>query len=447
MPSTISSSSNGSIIGNAMSGGVDNTIYKPWSQYAQDRLLSQTPPVLGSFIASEIEEAAKQHLKEYPDAFLYVFASAGTNSTDKANRDVFSKWAIVPRMLRDVSTRTLETTIFGVKMKSPLFLSPISSQTITHPDGECASAAAAGKLGVTYIMSGAASRTIEDVASANGPGGHRWYQFYWPRSTDIAISILTRAKENGFTALVVTVDTMVIGWRPHDLATGYLPFRHGMGTQTAFADPVFMSRFGEEPILDLPKFPYDPKALDELYRNGDERTRKIMYIGAEWVKETATHFWTWEDLKFVREHWDGPIVLKGIQHPKDAEIAIDHGMDGIIVSNHGGRQIDGALPSLLALQKICSSSKVKQAQSSGKLTILYDSGLRTGSDAFKAIALGAQGVCLGRPYIYGLTLAGEIGVDQVIRGLLAELELTLGLAGFTSIQDIHGKAEEIMEWM
>ncbi|KAI0931010.1 hypothetical protein AcW1_007122 [Taiwanofungus camphoratus] len=417
-----------------------------WSAYMKACYTQRKRPVLGSVDTDKLEQAALEKLKDRKDAFLYVFGSAGTNSTHETNRKEYAKWKIIPRMLRDVTYRNIETTIFGVRYRAPLFLAPIGVQGIVHPDAELASAAAAGQVGVPYIMSTASSRSIEAVAKANG-SGPRWYQLYWPRSNDLTLSIISRVKKNGFSALVITLDTVTLGWRPHDLDTAYLPFYHGIGAHVGFTDPVFMGKFGLQPISkdDAPDFPYDPARQEELIQNGDEQARQRAFLGMKWIDETTSGvFKSWQDLKFVRENWDGPLLLKGIMSPEDAELAIDNGADGIIVSNHGGRQIDGAIPSLHALCQIMRSAKVKQAQANGKFTILFDSGIRTGSDIFKAIALGAQGILYGRPYMYALTLAGQAGVEEILRSILADFEITLGLSGYASLAEIYGKADTVL---
>ncbi|KAJ7166321.1 oxidoreductase [Mycena crocata] len=421
-------------------------VQSPWSGYHVDIYRGKKgPQPLGTVVFEEIEAKAKEKLKDYPGAFMYAGGSAGTNSTYRANLRAFEKYRIVPRMLVDATVRTLETTIFGVKYSSPVFIAPIGVQGIFAAEAELAPARAGKKLGVPYIMSTASSRSIEDVAEANGDG-HRWYQLYWPATHEVLLSLLSRAKASGFTALVVTLDTMLIGWRPHDLEKSYIPFGHGVGVQVGTSDPVFMKRLGREPITaSRPKFPYDAEEMDRLFLAGDKDVQEAVFLGGEWLKECNSGlFHSWEDLRFIREHWEGPLVLKGIQSVQDAEKCLDYGVDGIVVSNHGGRQVDGALPSLFALARIMRSPTIKTAQASGKLTVLFDSGIRTGPDIFKAIALGAQAVILGRPWLYGSILAGAEGVEQVLRHTLADLDATLGLSGFTSLDQIRGKADELL---
>ncbi|KAJ7776792.1 oxidoreductase [Mycena maculata] len=425
---------------------MSNVIESKWGPYMVGVYRGrQGVPPLGTVVFEEIEAKAKEKLKDYPGAFMYAGGSAGTNSTYRANLRAFEKFRIVPRMLVDATVRNLDTTIFGVKHSSPVFIAPIGVQGIFTAEAELAPARAAQKLGVPFIMSTASSRTIEDVAEANGDG-HRWYQLYWPATQDVLLSILSRAKASGFTALVVTLDTMLLGWRPHDLETSYIPFGHGIGVQVGTSDPVFMKRFGREPILKTrTKFPYDSREMDRLYAAGDADARDGVFLGGEWLKECNSGlFHSWEELRFIREHWEGPLVLKGIQSVQDAEKSLQYGVDGIIVSNHGGRQVDGAIPSLHALARIMRSPTVKAAQAAGKLTVLFDSGIRTGPDIFKALALGAQAVLLGRPWLYGGVVAGQEGIEQVLRYILADLDGTLGLSGFTSLAEIQGKAEEIL---
>ncbi|GLB38551.1 putative FMN-dependent dehydrogenase [Lyophyllum shimeji] len=416
-----------------------------WSSYMLDIYLSrQAPQPLGTVVFEEIEAKAEEKLKDYPGAFLYAGGSAGTNATYRANRKALDRFALIPRMLVNATVRNLETTIFGVKHPAPIFIAPIGVQGIFHGDAELAPAQAAKKLGIPFIMSTASSRSLEEVAAANG-NSHRWYQLYWPRTNDVTLSLLGRAKASGFKALVVTLDTMVLGWRPHDLERAYIPFGHGVGIQVGRSDPVFMARYGRQPVHERPEFPYDSVAMDKKFLAGDEKAKEGVFFGAEWLKECNSGLYRdWEDLKFLRDNWEGPLVLKGIQSVVDAEKALEYGVDGIIVSNHGGRQVDGAIPSIYALESIMKSVKVREAQASGKLTVLFDSGIRTGSDIIKAMALGAQAILLGRPWLYGMVVGGEAGVEQVIRHTLADLDTTLGLIGCKDLSEVQGKGDAIM---
>jgi lactate 2-monooxygenase len=356
---------------------------------------------------TRLEGLAEQRLSA--DAYGYVAGSAGAEATARANRAAFDRWRIVPRMLRDVSVRDLSVELFGTTLPAPVLLAPIGVQTILHPDGELAVARAAASLDVPMVLSTAASRTIEQVAEANGEGP-RWYQLYWPKDRDMAVSFLERAKAAGYSALVVTLDTVTLAWRPRDLDSAYLPFLRGIGTANYFSDPVFQKAIGG-PVT------------------AENQTAAIMH----WVANFSNPSLTWDDLAFLRQHWDGPIVLKGIQHPDDARRAVDTGMDGVVVSNHGGRQVDGAIGSLDALPGVVAAV-------GDQTTVLFDSGIRTGTDVVKALALGARAVLLARPYAYGLALAGEEGVRHVLRCLLAEIELTMTLAGFTRPSELTPEA-------
>src|SRR5690606_6665166 len=290
----------------------------------------------------------------------------------------------------------------------PVLFAPVGVQSIVHSEAERASARAAAGLGLPFVMSTASSTSIEDVAEASGKGP-RWFQLYWPNDPEVCGSILARARAAGFSVLVVTLDTWSLGWRPCDLDNGYLPFLKAEGTAVPFSDPVFCSR------LDAP--PEENEAMAVL----------------RWISMITGTDRDWSALPFLREHWDGPIVLKGIQHVDDARRAAEAGVDGIVVSNHGGRQVDGAAASLDMLPQIAAAV-------GDRLEVLFDSGVRTGSDVVKALALGAKAVLVGRPYVYGLALGGEQGVRHVMRSLLADLDLTLGLSGHRGVSALGPEA-------
>jgi len=339
------------------------------------------------------------------EAFGYVAGSAGSEATARANRAALDAWRIVPRLLRDVSSPDLTTTVLGTAMPAPIALAPIGVLGIVHSEGESAVARAAASLGVPMVVSSAATTTLEDVAAAGGEAS-RWFQLYWSRDRDVATSFLERAAAAGYDALLVTLDTFALGWRPRDLDNGFLPFLKGVGNQNYLADPAFVRAVGG-PLTD------------------ENRDTAILHWAATFGNPTLT----WDDLAVLRDHWHGPIALKGIQHVDDARRAADAGMDGIVVSNHGGRQVDGAIGSLDALPAAVEAV-------GDRLEVLFDSGPRTGADIVKALALGARAVLIGRPYVYGLGLAGEAGVRHVLRCLLAELELTMTLAGTTRPGDL-----------
>jgi L-lactate dehydrogenase (cytochrome) len=333
-----------------------------------------------------------------PSSFAYVAGAAGSESTARANRAAFDAWRLVPRMLRDVSSLDTSVTVLGTPMPAPVVLAPVGVLSIVHPDGESAVARAAASVGLPLVVSTAASTTLEDVARASGDGA-RWYQLYWPKDRELAMSFLERAAAAGYSALVVTLDTYTMGWRPRDLDGAFLPFLKGVGNQNYFADPVFQRALGGE---------VDDETLGPAV--------------LQWAATFGNPALTWDDLTFLRDHWHGPIALKGIQHPDDARRAAEAGVDAVIVSNHGGRQVDGAIASLDVLPAVVEAI-------GDRLEVLFDSGVRTGADVVKPLALGASAVLLGRPYVYGLGLGGEAGVRHVLRCVLAELELTMSLTG------------------
>ncbi|MFN2518849.1 MAG: lactate 2-monooxygenase [Jatrophihabitantaceae bacterium] len=344
---------------------------------------------------SALEASARERME--PGPFWYVAGSAGSGATARANREALDRWRIVPRMLTDASSRNLFTTVLGTTMSAPVITAPIGVQSIVHPEGELATARAAAELGLPMILSTVSSYSLEEVAAASGAGA-RWFQLYWPNDEQVCLSILGRAQAAGFSTLVVTLDTWMLGWRPHDLDNAYLPFLTGEGLANYFRDPAFLAGLAKPPAEDL------PAAL------------------MRWLPMFTGTDHSWANVAFLREHWDGPVVLKGVQHVQDAHRAVDAGVEGIVVSNHGGRQVDGAIGSLEALPGI--------AQAVGdRVEVLFDSGIRTGADIVKALALGARAVLVGRPWVYGLAHGGQDGVRHVLRSLLADFELTLALSG------------------
>ncbi len=356
----------------------------------------ETPSVPVS--VAELERLAEETMDER--TANYVFAGAGSEGTMDANREALRRRRIVPRMLRDVSSRDLSTTLLGTEMPAPLLLAPIGVQRIVHPDGEQATARAAAALGLPMIASTNSHFTLEEIAAAGGEAP-RWFQLYWPNDRAIAASFVGRAEAAGYGAIVLTVDTFIPGWKPRDLQQAWLPFLNGMGVANYFQDPVFRAGLEKPPEDDM-------------------ATATGHFLGVQ-----ANPALSWDDLAWLREQTELPIVIKGIQHADDAREAAARGIDGVIVSNHGGRQVDGAIGALDALPAIAEAA-------GDELAILFDSGIRSGSDAIKALALGADAVCLGRPYIWGLALEGQQGVETVLRMVLAELDLTLALCGYTS---------------
>ncbi|KAF3921900.1 hypothetical protein ABW20_dc0100760 [Dactylellina cionopaga] len=371
--------------------------------------------------------------------FMYVSGSATTGATCRSNLQAFESRKIIPRMLVDAREKSTEVEILGKKYSSPLICAPVGVQSIMNPDGEEATAKACANLGIPYILSTASTRSIEQGAEASG-NGDRWYQLYWPKTDEITVSLLDRAWKNGYTTLVVTLDTFQLGYRPGDLDNCYLPFIWGEGCQIGFSDPVFQRLYAAGHYED----PSKPGSIFELLGRASNPLQacKLLYNATTikkslaWVSEiSGARYRTWNDLPFLKEHWPGKILLKGIQSVEDAKAAagMQGIIDGIIVSNHGGRQVDGAIASLDALETITADETVKNSH----LTILFDSGIRTGSDVLKAMALGAQGVLIGRPMMWGLAMGGEAGVEHIFKCLRADLELNMALAGIKNITQVN----------
>jgi isopentenyl diphosphate isomerase/L-lactate dehydrogenase-like FMN-dependent dehydrogenase len=379
---------------------------------------------------------ARARLAMSSDAFAYVAGSAGREKTADANAAAFDAWRIVPRMLRDVSSRDLSVELFGRSYPTPVIAAPIGVLELAHPEADLGIARAAAALGIPYVASNQASIALEETFAAT-PGAPHWFQLYWSSSDELVESLIARAENSGAEAIVITLDTHMLGWRPRDLDVAYLPFAHGLGIAQYTSDPVFRRLVAERIAAAVPG--ETPRINGAVSRTLLDMTRH--YPGSFWsnlrskepraavdvfLEVFSRSSLTWTNLEFVRTRTKLPILLKGIQHPDDAELAITHGADGIIVSNHGGRQLDGAIGSLDALPPI-----VKQVR--GRVPVLFDSGIRTGSDILIALALGASAVLVGRPWVYGLAVGGAAGAEAVLRNLLAELDLNLGLSGNTSI--------------
>ena len=353
-----------------------------------------------------LEQKAREVLE--PRAYDYVAGAAGGEQTARANLEAFYRWRIVPRMLRDVSQRDLSIELLGRTLPAPVLLAPVGVQGIIHAEAELATARAAASLGIPSVLSTLSSRPLEPVAQACGDAP-RWFQLYWTTHPEVTASLLRRAEAAGYSALVVTLDTAILGWRERDLQHSYLPFLQAEGLANFFTDPVFRSL--------LPRPPQeDPVAAVRL-----------------WAGICSNTTLTWNDLSFLRGHTRLPILLKGVLHAEDGQRALDAGMDGLIVSNHGGRQVDGAIAALDALPAVVRAVN-------RRIPVLFDSGIRRGADAIKALALGARAVLLGRLYIWGLALGGEMGVREVLLNFLADLDLTFALSGYRSCRELDETA-------
>ena len=352
-------------------------------------------------VLEALERMAKEALS--PEAWDYVAGGAGGDDSVRENRAGLGRWRIMPRMLRNVSERDLKIELLGETLPAPVLLGPVGVQGIVHKDAEVATARAAGSLGVPFVLSTVSSRSMEVVAQEAGTGT-AWFQLYWSKDRELAASFLGRAEAAGYKALVLTLDIPILGWRERDLQHPYLPFLFGEGMANYLSDPVFRSRLGEPPEK-------NPAGAVKL-----------------WTEVFSNPGLAWSDLAWLRKATRLPILLKGILRPDDAARALEYGVDGLIVSNHGGRQVEGGIAAIDALPGVVEAVR-------GRVPVLFDSGIRRGADALKALALGARAILLGRLYIWGLAAAGEQGVLDVVRNFIADLDITLGNSGCTNISE------------
>ena len=354
-------------------------------------------------IAAEEWEARAAEVLE-PGPFDYIAGGAGSESTMRANLEAFEQRRLRPRMLTGNRERDISVEVLGTSSPAPFLLAPIGVLSIAHADGELAVARASAATGVPMVLSSAASHSLEDVAEAMGDA-QRWFQLYWVNDRDVAVSLVERAEAAGYGAIVVTLDTLTLGWRPRDLSKAYLPFVTGEGCAQFFSDPVFRSRLERPPEED-------------------------MLTAAVAMLATFPNLGlTWDDLAWLRDRTKLPLLVKGVLTGEDALRARECGVDGIVVSNHGGRQVDGAVAALDALVEVRKAL-------GPEAVVLMDGGIRRGADVLKALALGADAVLLGRPYAYGVAVGGQEGVEAVIRHLMADTDLTLALIGGARAVDL-----------
>jgi lactate 2-monooxygenase len=381
-----------------------------------------------------------------PEGYAYIAGGAGTEETMRENRAAFERRRIVPRMLRDVSVRDTAVEILGTPLPSPFVLCPIGVLEMAHRDADVAVARAAAAEGVPYVFSNQASRPMEECAAAMGDAP-RWFQLYWSTSDELVASLVSRAERCGCSAIVLTLDTTMLGWRIRDLDLAYLPFLRGKGIAQYTSDPVFVDALQETLRQEPPPGGrITLAAIGTLLaqggaypgpRLGSVRSGIARAAVRRFVETYSRPSLSWDDLGFLREKTRLPILLKGILHPADALAAIEHGMDGLVVSNHGGRQVDGALGTMDALPAVVEAV-------GGRIPVLLDSGVRSGADVFRALALGAAAVGLGRPYVWGLAAGGADGVREVIRNLRADFDLTMGLAGCAAVGDIGPESVQLV---
>ncbi|MFC3884957.1 alpha-hydroxy acid oxidase [Bacillus songklensis] len=348
----------------------------------------------------ELESTAKQTLPA--PAFSYIFSGAGGGETMRKNATAFAKYSIVPRFLNNVSNIDSSITLFGRTYPSPLLLSPVGVLKLANEMGDIAVARAAARHQIPFIQSTVSSYSIEDVAQATN-GSPKWFQLYWSNQEEISFNMVKRAEKAGYEAIVLTVDTITLGWREADMRHRFSPLALGYGQGNYESDKVFLSTLEK----------YDSEAiLQGIIDNINHPTLN------------------WKHVAKLKKRTSLPILLKGILHPEDALLAIEHGVDGIIVSNHGGRQLDGVISSIDALPDVVKSVN-------GQIPVLYDSGIRRGIDVLKAIALGADAVLIGRPFVYSLAVGGEAGVHQFLANFLQDLQTSMMLAGVSNLKELR----------
>jgi lactate 2-monooxygenase len=350
----------------------------------------------------EWEARAAEVLEAGP--FDYIAGGAGSESTMHTNLDAFAQRRLRPRMLTGNVERDISVEVLGTRSPAPFLLAPIGVLSIAHSDGELAVARAAAATGVPLVLSSAASHSLEEVAEEMGEAP-RWFQLYWVNDREVTLSLVSRAAESRYSALVVTLDTLTLGWRDRDLRKPYLPFVTGEGCAQFFSDPVFRRRLERPPEED------------------------VVSAAVRMLATFPNLGLTWDDLGWLRTQTELPLLVKGVLRGDDAARARDCGVDGVVVSNHGGRQVDGAVAALDALVEV-------RAALGADATVLMDGGIRRGADVLKALALGADAVLLGRPYVYGLAVGGQEGVEAVVRHLMADTDLTLALIGGTAASEL-----------
>ena len=372
-------------------------------RYREGMYEDEDPPYPIAY--TDLREAAWEQMDERARA--YVHGGSGTEETFERNRD-FSSYRIVPRMLRGVQNRDLSVELLGNRQEFPVMITPLGVQSLLHEEGELATARACRELDVPFTLSSLASTPMEEVSDALGETT-KWFQFYWSSDRAVAKSFLDRAEASGYDAIVFTVDAPTLGWRDRLLERGYYPFLEGEGVANYLSDPAFRDGLEAPPEQDM------QAAVD----------RFLEIFGDESL--------TWSDLEYLADYTDLPVVLKGVLHPEDARLALEHGADAVQVSTHGGRQVDGSITALEALPEV--------AEAVGEeAPVLFDSGVRRGSQVFKALACGADAAMIGRPFAYGLGLDGQPAVEWVLENIIAEFDLTMGLAGYDDAAAIDSSA-------
>ena len=339
-----------------------------------------------------------------PGPYGYIAGGAGGEATVRANEAAFDRFRLSPKLLAGHIERDLSVEVLGTTSPYPFFLAPMGLQAIAHSDAELASARAAAKLRIPYCVSTVTSCSMEEIAEAMGDAP-RWFQLYWFTDPEVTASLLDRAAAAGYSAIVVTLDTPLVGWRPRDIGRVYFPYSDPQGIAQLTSDPVFRSRLAAPPEQD------PLAAVDTMF---------AMFPNLAL---------TWDDFGWLRDRTSLPVLVKGILRADDAKRAFAAGADGVVVSNHGGRQVDGAVASLDALVSVRDAV-------GPDAVVLMDSGIRRGADVLKALAAGANAVLVGRLYVYGLAVGGEQGVETVLRQLGAETDVTLALIGGRAAREL-----------
>ena len=350
--------------------------------------------------------------------FDYIDGGAEDERTMRENSAAFGRWTFVPRVLRDVSHIDVSTEVLGERLAVPIIFSPTGFTRIAHSQGELAVARVAARHGLPYSLSTMSTRSIEEVAAVNP--GTKWFQVYVWRDRDMVRDMLMRADAHGFSAIQITVDTAILGRRERDVRRGFtLPPELGLGTvASGLRHPGWTWDFVRA----------EPITFSNVERYAGDRRRTAVNLSM-FIASQFDPTLSWDDVAWFRENWPGRIIIKGIQSAEDARLATDHGVDAIMVSNHGGRQLDGA-PAPIDIV-----ASVRDAVGPDMCVIL-DGGVRRGSDIVTAIALGANAVTMGRTYLWGLGAAGEKGVEAALGMLTSEMRRSMALAGLRNLSEI-----------
>lgn len=353
------------------------------------------------FPVSFEELEAEAQKKMSVGGYGYVRSGAGGEETLRNNQESFKKFSILPRVLRNVSNVDTSINLFGRTYPHPFLLAPVGMLKLAHEEAELAVSKAAATYNVPFVQSTVSSYSIEDVAEVSGDSP-KWFQLYWSNNKEVSFHMVKRAEEAGYEAIVLTVDTVMLGWREEDMKNRFSPLKLGFGKANYEQDSVFLASL--------------------------ENTDQDSII--QGILDNIFHpTLNWDDVAELKERTSLPIILKGILHPEDARLAILSGVDGLIVSNHGGRQLDGVVAAIDALPQVVE-------EVNGEIPVLFDSGIRRGSDIVKALRLGADAVLIGRPFVYGLAVAGQTGVEKVINNFIQDTKVSIALAGASSIQDL-----------